>query len=99
MRSLASFGAPVYLDPSQAALLHIELRKRRGNGARVSRIQIEVRGEDREALGIRSLDEWQTVSGKFGGRRANELRDLFRREMLDDLSAEDAIQHGIRKRI
>ena len=55
-------------------------------------VEIEVRGEDGEALGIRRFNDEDAAGREARVGEADELGDAGRFEMLDDLRAEDAVE-------
>src|SRR3954452_22354089 len=57
-------------------------------------VEVEVRGEDRQALRIRRLDRDYAAALEPAGGQSDHLRQLERLNMLNNLRAEDAVERG-----
>ena len=64
---------------------------------RVRRVQVEVRSEDRETLGIRRLDRDGAAAGQTARGQLDHLGQPLGRQMLHHLRAEDTVERGFRQ--
>src|SRR3954470_8775038 len=60
--------------------------------ALVRRVQVEVRGEDRQALRIRCLDSDDAAALEAARRQSDHLGQALRRDVLHYLRAEDTVE-------
>lgn len=64
----------------------------RGDGALVRGVEIEVRSEDGEALGVGGLEDGDGAGAGLGGAEVDEFGEERGRQVLDDLAAEDGVE-------
>src|SRR5262249_20665391 len=60
--------------------------------ARMSRVKVEMRGENGQALGVGGFNRDHAVAGEDSGAELDHLGEPLGRNMLDNLSAEDSIE-------
>src|SRR5579864_523512 len=87
---------PMHLNPPHPKLFHKECEQLRRDRPRVSRIQIKVRSENRQALRVGSLDRQDAAGSQAAGAQPYHLRQAFRRQMLHHLRTEDAVERRLR---
>ena len=60
-------------------------------------IQIEMRGEDGQALRVRRLDGEHAAAAQFRACETDQFRNALRRKVLDNLRGIDSIESGVWK--
>lgn len=97
-KGLPGRGAPSDLDGAEAGFLKVKDQEGRREGMAVGGIQIEVSGENGEALRIGSFDEKTSVPSQDARGETEEVGEAMGRQMFDHLSAEQAVERGVRLR-
>src|ERR1700730_15068326 len=90
---------PLYFDATESCFFEIKTHQGRRNGMAVRRIEIKVRREYRETLGVGSLYRDKPSCPHFTVQRAKHLWQPLGRKMLGDLATHDAAQRGIGYRV
>ena len=79
-----------------ASDLEQEIQQRRRDGPLVGGIKIKVAGEDRQTARIRGLQGEDAARFKLGVGEFHQTRQAERRQVLNDVSADDAVAGSIR---